>query len=43
MEMARSSYEGDVIMKKFGELGLPEVTEDVFSISNDHIIPDGFK
>jgi UDP-N-acetyl-alpha-D-muramoyl-L-alanyl-L-glutamate epimerase len=42
MEMARSKYEDDVIIKRFVELNLPPVETDLFSISNEHIIPDGF-
>ncbi|MBT7484583.1 hypothetical protein HN748_01610 [Candidatus Peregrinibacteria bacterium] len=43
MEMAHEKYKGDVIIDKFVALNLPPVTVDLFSISNDHIIPDEFK
>ncbi len=43
MEMAREAYTGDVVMDKFVALNLPPVEVDVFSISNENIIPDGFK
>lgn len=43
MDLARESYAGDVIMEKFTALNLPPVEVDLFSISNENIIPDEFK
>lgn len=41
--MARTFYQGDVIMEKFAALNLPPVQIDLFSINNENIIPDEFK